>query len=203
MPAPPLAAAANTPLVDALLEFLEAFIHQVLFVREIYSPELFERQRLYGIAVRRARHPELAAYIASAVAGLRGPLASGSLAKVAIVVLGPQHQPVERFVFEPRLTSAEPGGPAELDLEALESHLRSALLKVQYCDSYLRKLPSSCTFEVVAYTSGRRGPGGVANDEWVEEQPAPGRLELAQAELIPIKSCALEGAFQLQLYAES
>ncbi len=71
MPAPPLAAAANTSLVDALLEFLEAFIHQVLFVREIYSPELFERQRLYGIAVRRARHPELAAYIASAVAGLR------------------------------------------------------------------------------------------------------------------------------------
>lgn len=79
-----------------------------------------------------------------------------------------------------QLTSAEPGGPAELDLEALESHLRSALLKVQYCDSYLRKLPSSCTFEVVAYTSGRSGPGGVANDEWVEEQPAPGRLELAQ-----------------------
>lgn len=72
MPAPPqAAAAANTQLVDTLLEFLEAFIHQVLFVRELYSPELFERQRLYGIAVRRARHPELSAYIADAVSGLR------------------------------------------------------------------------------------------------------------------------------------
>lgn len=58
-------------LVDVLLEFLEALVHQVLFVRELYSPELFERQRLYGIAVRRARHPELAAYVADAVAGLR------------------------------------------------------------------------------------------------------------------------------------
>ncbi|KAL4422389.1 hypothetical protein ABPG75_008586 [Micractinium tetrahymenae] len=203
MPAEPPAAAAHTPLVDALLEFLEAFIHQVLFVRELYSPELFERQRLYGIAVRRARHPELAAYIADTVAGLRGPLASGSLVKVAIVVLGPQRKPVERFVFEPRLTSAAPGGPAELDVEALESQLRGALLKVQYCDSYLRKLPGGCTFEVVAYTSGRGGPGGVAQDAWVEEQLAPGRLELAQAEIVPIKSCALEGAFQLQLYAES
>lgn len=61
---------------------------------------------------------------------------------------------------------------------ALESQLRGALLKVQYCDSYLRKLPAGCTFEVVAYTSGRGGPGGVAQDKWVEEQPAPGRLEL-------------------------
>ena len=164
MPAPPLAAAANNPLVDTLLEFLEAFIHQVLFVRELYSPELFERQRLYGIAVRRARHPELAAYIADAVGGLRvsltallmptrsdsrgsrvpstalygsawhmswlcgqpvlgiadgvmctvcrqpccpsclqGPLVSGSLAKVAIVVLDPQRQPEERFLVEPQV----------------------------------------------------------------------------------------------------
>lgn len=203
MPAPPLAAAANNPLVDTLLEFLEAFIHQVLFVRELYSPELFERQRLYGIAVRRARHPELAAYIADAVGGLRGPLVSGSLAKVAIVVLDPQRQPVERFLVEPQLTAATPGGPAEVDVGALESQLRGALLKVQYCDSYLRKLPAGCTFEVVAYTSGRDGPGSLAQDAWVEEQPAPGRLELAQAEIVPIKSCSVKGAFQLQLYAES
>jgi hypothetical protein len=30
----------------------------------------------------------------------------------------------------------------------------------------------------------------------------PGRL-MVQAEIVPIKSCSLEGAFQLQLYAES
>lgn len=64
-------AAARDSLVDVLLEFLEALVHQVLFVRELYAPELFERQRLYGIAVRRSRHPDLNAYIADAVAGLR------------------------------------------------------------------------------------------------------------------------------------
>ena len=52
-------------------DYNEALVHQVLFVRELYSQELFERQRLYGIAVRRARHPDLAAYVADAVAGLR------------------------------------------------------------------------------------------------------------------------------------
>lgn len=65
------AAAGRDSLVDLLLEFLEALVHQVLFVREVYSPELFERQRLYGIAVRRSRHPDLNAYIADAVAGLK------------------------------------------------------------------------------------------------------------------------------------
>lgn len=69
MPTPP--AAARDSLVDVLLEFFEALVHQVLFVRELYSAELFERQRLYGIAVRRARHPDLAAYVSDAVAGLR------------------------------------------------------------------------------------------------------------------------------------
>ena len=65
------AAGGRDSLVDVLLEFLEALVHQVLFVRELYAPELFERKRLYGIAVRRARHPDLATYISDAVAGLR------------------------------------------------------------------------------------------------------------------------------------
>ena len=70
-------AAARDSLVDVLLEFLEALVHQVLFVRELYAPELFERQRLYGIAVRRSRHPDLNAYIAGAVGGLRVGAAGG------------------------------------------------------------------------------------------------------------------------------
>jgi mitotic spindle assembly checkpoint protein MAD2B len=57
--------------VDVLLEFIEAVIHQVLFVRELYSADLFERRRLYGIAVRRARHPELCDYISEVVASLK------------------------------------------------------------------------------------------------------------------------------------
>lgn len=66
-------------------------------------------------------------------------------------------------------------------MEAVDAHLRGVLLKLQYADAYLRKLPPGCTFEVVAYTTaGRSGPGGVPQEAWVEEQPAPGRLELRQ-----------------------
>ena len=58
-------------LVDAVCEFLEAAVHVYLFARGLYSRDLFERQRLYGIDVRKARHPELCAYIASVIANLR------------------------------------------------------------------------------------------------------------------------------------
>jgi len=61
----------SAQLIDILIEFLEAFVHEVLFVRELYSETAFERQRLYGIAVRRARHPELASYIQDTILSLR------------------------------------------------------------------------------------------------------------------------------------
>ena len=69
-----------------------------------------------------------------------------------------------------------------LDLEAIEAQLRGVLLKLQYADSYLRRLPPGCTFEVVAYTTGRgsSGAGGVPQQAWAEEQPRPGHLELQQ-----------------------
>jgi mitotic spindle assembly checkpoint protein MAD2B len=58
-------------VVDLLLEFLEAFVHQVLCLRHLYSPELFERKRIYGVAVRRSRHPDLNDYIHEVVSSLK------------------------------------------------------------------------------------------------------------------------------------
>ena len=170
----------------------------------------------------------------------QAPLASGTLAKVAILVLKPDRTPAERFVFEPQvhlgrnrcheklrpgvgrptsplpvcicrcirsrstsrcaplrtghhppppslalqiLSGASAGGGQEaaLDVDAVQAQLRGVLLKLQYADALLRKLPPGCSFEVVAYTTaGRGGVGDVPLDAWVEEQAAPGGLELRQ-----------------------
>lgn len=56
---------------EVVCEFLEAVVHQILFLRRLYDRDIFERERLYGIAVHRSRHPELNAYICEAVAGLK------------------------------------------------------------------------------------------------------------------------------------
>jgi hypothetical protein len=84
----------------------------------------------------------------------------------------------------PQITCA-PSSAAQqepFDLEAIEVQLRGVLLKLQYTDSYLRRLPPGCTFEVVAYTVGRgsSGAGGVPQQAWAEEQTQPGHLELQQ-----------------------
>ena len=66
----------KTPTMDAadlsatVRDFLSAFVTEVLAVRGLYSPDLFDRRRVLGfVAARRARHPGLAAYIDSAVGG--------------------------------------------------------------------------------------------------------------------------------------
>lgn len=58
-------------LVDSLAEFLEAAIHTVLFTRQLYAAELFERQRLYSIVVQKARHPGLCDYIGDTIRNLK------------------------------------------------------------------------------------------------------------------------------------
>ncbi len=81
------------------------------------------------------------------------------------------------------LSSASAGGGEEpaLDIEAVQAQLRGALLKLQYSDAYLRKLPAGCSFEVAAYTTAARGSvGSVPLAEWAEEQAGPGHLELRQ-----------------------
>lgn len=56
---------------ELLLEFIEALVHQIVCLREVYRADVFERQRLYGVAVKRSRHPLLNEYIHEVVAGLK------------------------------------------------------------------------------------------------------------------------------------
>ena len=63
-------------IVDLLLEYLEALVNQILYLRQIYDRDIFQRERLYGIAVHRSRHPELTSYISESLSSLRVSLAS-------------------------------------------------------------------------------------------------------------------------------
>lgn len=67
-------------LCQLLLEFWEAAVHTILYARGLYQPQLFVRERLFRLAVHRARHPALISYIASALSELKvlRPLASCS-----------------------------------------------------------------------------------------------------------------------------
>ena len=137
----------------------------------------------------------------------------GTLDKVVLVVKSPVGAALERLVMEPRLLSqGANGGPdggrgGSGDVLELEAHLRAALLKLQYAGAALGTLPPpDATWELVPYVAGREG---MAPEDWIEEQPpleAAG-LEMPSsggggAEIIPLRSCRVEGAVALQLYVE-
>ena len=58
-------------IIGTVLEFVDCLVHQLLHLRKLYSADLFERQRLYGIAVHRSRHPDLNDYINTVVESLQ------------------------------------------------------------------------------------------------------------------------------------
>lgn len=53
--------------LEIFSDFLETVVHVLLFCRNAYPPELFERVRKYGIPIYMSRHPALNLYIADAV----------------------------------------------------------------------------------------------------------------------------------------
>ena len=57
----------KSELVQVLCEFLEGAIHTAVRARNIYNPEVFERQRLYNIFIGKSRNPQLNEYISSVV----------------------------------------------------------------------------------------------------------------------------------------
>jgi hypothetical protein len=193
-----MAPGPEDPALEAVLEFLEAWVHEVLFARGLYPPALFERRRLYGVAARRARHPELAAYVAAAAGGLRGALAAGALDRVAVAVAAPGGAPAERHVLEARLLARAPGAPAADPAEA-EARLRGCLLRLQHADAALPPPPAGATWELVAHAAGRAALDAGA---WIEEGGGGGGA-LRGAEAVPVHACRLEDAFALQLWAEA
>ena len=120
--------------VSVFVEFVEAVIHQILHLRSIYKPELFERRRLYGITTRKSRHPDLNEYINSIASSLKvrrkqwlrksdgaeldlyqcalqGALLQGLLHKVAVNVLGQDGMLVERYVLQTTVCDGSKGYP--------------------------------------------------------------------------------------------
>jgi len=87
-------------------------------------------------------------------------------------------------------------------IEEIESQLRGALLRLQYTAASLNKLPPESSFQVVAYVAGRKE---LPVEQWLEEQQplTAAGIELLIGELIPLKSCKIESAFQLQCYVEA
>ncbi|XP_062505385.1 mitotic spindle assembly checkpoint protein MAD2B-like isoform X2 [Corticium candelabrum] len=121
---------------DVIAEFLEVAIHQILYCRNVYPRELFERRQLYQVPVHMSCHPELNSYIVDVISSVKVLLLKTQLDKVAVVLSNKDDKPVERFIFSFVLYD-ENAVSEDWHLLRVEMALRDFLLKISTCESTL------------------------------------------------------------------
>ncbi|XP_024372421.1 DNA polymerase zeta processivity subunit [Physcomitrium patens] len=149
-------------------EFLEVCIHQLLSVREVYPPAIFERRRYFNVPVQWARHPDLREYIHSAVSNLQTWIQQGAAEKIAIKFLDANQIPVEKVIFKLCLKKLTGTG---LPAQHLEFALRGFLLKICVSNSALPPLPPDCSWELVAYMKSLSADNASKSQFWIPADP--------------------------------
>ncbi|KAF2428664.1 DNA-binding protein [Tothia fuscella] len=160
--------ASYASLLQNFTDFLTVAIHTILAHRNVYPPESFITTRKYNHPVYQSRHPELCSWITSAVDALKTELLLGHVSKVAIVIMSPYSDPLERFVFDcknfpfvqkgnyylPLVRGGEegPGVGGVPDIKVInvdmEEQFRGVFARLSTCNASLKALPEECSFTV-------------------------------------------------------
>ncbi|TPX50692.1 hypothetical protein SeLEV6574_g00756 [Synchytrium endobioticum] len=197
VPLSPAAASCRTvspllllPLPDTLADLLQVAVHQILYARHVYPPQLFERVAKYGAALRQSRMPDVNVYIAEFCAGIKSDLEKGTVAGVHVVIVDTvRAEPVERFTFQmDRLGyDASTGWTcADKDIQFM-----SLCQKLLVADCFMSRPTKDCTFVLyVEYrdkTSRPTPSSGLApTNSWILAEDKSMRMDDARA--VPIRT---------------
>ncbi|KAJ3034541.1 MAD2 mitotic arrest deficient-like 2 [Rhizophlyctis rosea] len=193
---------------DVLVHFLEAAIHYILYIRNVYPADLFEPRKLYNVPVRMSRHPTLNSYIAHVLTAVRPDLLKGIVKKIYIPILNPTtNKPVEKFTFQIKDLLSGIEGEALQSTETsvnasdIETYLRSFLLKISVCESMLTPNPPNCTFCIMMELEELAGPPSSAEKDvpWVHGEES--EIRVPQPSMIPLKTMDA-GIIKMQLFVE-
>ncbi|KAG0581637.1 hypothetical protein KC19_4G267700, partial [Ceratodon purpureus] len=183
-------------VAELVCEFLEVCIHQLLCIRELYPPAIFERRRHFNVPVQWVRHPDLREYIHSAVTNLQPWIQQGAVEKIAVLFADGNQIPVEKFIFKLCLKQVTGAG---LPTSHLEFALRGFLLKLCVNDSALSPLPPDCSWELVAYMKSISADTVSKGQFWI---PASGNEDPNQSSIIITIKSMRSSCLDMQLYVE-
>ena len=190
---------------SVLCEFLEIAIHLILYVRDVYPSELFQRRRKYNIPVYVCGHPEVNRYVCDVVDRVKPLLDMDKVEGVAVLIKNEENKPMEKFVFKTKKGSARISREDGYLLK-LESELRSLLLKLSVSDALLAPNPPDCTFTIHIHTT-LRAASAVDHEQqrydfpWttvgLEDEGGSSSL----GHVVPLKSLSSD-LMRMQLYVE-
>ncbi|KAG8219493.1 DNA-binding protein [Butyriboletus roseoflavus] len=144
--------------VQGITEFLEVAIHTILYVRQIYPPDLFVRRKKYDMPVFQSRHPALNEYISGAVKAIAAELALGNIQKVVVVIKDKDQVALERFIFsvqnmiEVEAYNRDVSVQEAMSSATLSRYFRAFLVKLSMIESQLGALESQdeASFAIVS-----------------------------------------------------
>ncbi|CAO1634107.1 unnamed protein product [Sympodiomycopsis kandeliae] len=161
-----------TETTDAILQFLEITFHTVLYMRNVYPPEVFKLHKFYSLPVYRSRHPGLNEYITGILASIRHELEQSKLKKIILVISSfSTGAALERYIFEVEFLLAQIR-KSDRDLSIRDNLtftevslcFKSLLLKLGVLDSSLEDvapLQNDLTFAVVLEMQDGTKPGAL------------------------------------------
>ncbi|KZT55055.1 spindle checkpoint protein [Calocera cornea HHB12733] len=132
--------------VLAITEFLEAAIHTILYLRQVYPPEVFVRRKKYDAPVYQSRHPGLNEYITGALKAVRDEMMLGHVDKVIVVIKDGNDVALERYIFSVRGMIEVPIHDRDEPIQGamsppqLGGYFRSFLVKLGMVEGTLREL---------------------------------------------------------------
>ncbi|PWN19503.1 DNA-binding protein [Microstroma glucosiphilum] len=161
--------------IDAIVQFLEAAFHTILYIRGVYPAEIFKMHRLYSHPVYRSRHPGLNEYLSTVLASIRSEVRASRVSQVLLVLKSATTGVfLERYVFRLSylLEGAHAIPRADRDLSIrdnvtfreLSAIFRGFLMKLAVCEVGLEGVPDEEDLEfaimVLAREGCRVGPQG-------------------------------------------
>ncbi|KAI8990128.1 DNA-binding protein [Pilobolus umbonatus] len=182
-------------IINILCDFLETWIHQILYQRDIYPKKIFRLYKKFDIPVYIAEHPAVKGYIANFMDTCHTMIKGGEIKSISLIILN-KDIPIEKFVFEMNgiLTSTDipPDrllkSRSEYTLGDMEQHFRACLIKTNACNSLLRSSSEKSNFILTI----EKTRGGYPCDKedayrWImADTPFVGQ------QIIPLKSVYLE-----------
>jgi mitotic spindle assembly checkpoint protein MAD2B len=179
--------------LEIILEFIQAAIHYILYIRAVYPSTIFKKTKIYNVPIRQSTYPALNNYINSLLQTIKPDLKLGKLNKLYIC-LKKNQLTVEKYTFQ---IIAIADGLKSLPSEELECYLRAFFLKLSCLDSHLTPIPSGS--EWAAYVELTNQDSFLNSDELI---PAQGKeIKVEKGRLLPLRTVNT-GLMKLELFVE-
>lgn len=142
---------------DLIVEMLEVFINNILYVRRAYPNAIFQRQKMYNTLVYTSIYPPLNEYISNVLKSALALMKSKQLKKLEIVFYIEQNIKLETFIFEFENLQSIIDMSLTMDeyynLSEFEEKMRSLLLTLDNKCKNLQNLPSKFNFKINLHTT--------------------------------------------------